>query len=209
MKITIKNTSEEAAAYLADVISARIASKPHFTLVVAGGSTFRRTYELLAERSIDWSGMDIYFGDERCVPPDDERSNYKMIAELLPRHVKIHRIQGEAEPAKAAEQYAAELPDHFDLVLLGVGTDGHTASLFPGTFEEAGDKRVIVTEPGLPPLVPRVSLTFKTLNQTDQIIVAVTGTEKREIAEKLVENGAAGYPISHIRQDITELVIAV
>src|SRR5262245_64404694 len=108
-------------------------------IALAGGSTPRRAYELAVERQPDWSRAGVWFGDERCVAPDDDRSNYRMAREALLDRVTVapagvHRIQGELDPQQAAAAYEEELGDQaLDFVLLGLGPDGHTASLFPNS----------------------------------------------------------------------------
>jgi 6-phosphogluconolactonase len=142
-----------AADHFAAVAASSIAARGHFSVALAGGSTPRPTYELLATREsdsqLDWSSVHVFWGDERCVPPDHRDSNYGMVREILLDHVpltsaNVHRIRGEMEPLLAAVDYERTLlqffsPAHkgapitFDLALLGMGTDGHTASLFPGS----------------------------------------------------------------------------
>src|SRR5205807_7982193 len=123
------------------------------SIALSGGSTPRALYKLVAERAvsepalrgIDWRNVHLFFGDERCVPPNDAQSNYRMARESLLSNAalgaaRVHRIHAELPPEKAAQQYEADLKQHFggalprfDLILLGLGPDGHTASLFPGT----------------------------------------------------------------------------
>src|SRR5919106_3962982 len=135
--------------YLAEEVAARSA---RFTVALSGGSTPKSVYALLAsdgyKERIPWHQVHLFWGDERCVPPDHPESNYRMVRESLLAKVKIpnenvHRMQGEKEPAVAALEYAAILKEfvhlpagslpRFDLILLGIGEDGHTASLFPGS----------------------------------------------------------------------------
>lgn len=157
--ITIYPDSERWVAGVADFImelaAETIAERSRFTLALSGGDTPRSVYARLATPGdrdrIDWSRVRVFFGDERCVPPEDPRSNYQMARSALFDHVplsaaNIHRIRGEDEPDQAAAAYAAELQatfggdavaggppaDGFDLILLGLGGNGHTASLFPG-----------------------------------------------------------------------------
>ena len=144
--------SAAAAKRFLDSAQRAVNSTGRFIVVLAGGSTPRRLYSLLAEppyrEKVPWSKTLFVFGDERCVPPDDEASNYRMARETLfepleiPEH-HVFRMKGEQPPAEAARRYEVRLSDvflgerkrHFDLVLLGIGPDGHTASLFPGTFQ--------------------------------------------------------------------------
>lgn len=136
------------AEYVVLAASEAIAARGRFVLALAGGSTPREAYRLLAGPGpagrIDWSRVHVFWGDERCVPPDDPASNYRMAREALLDHVpipdnQVHRMRGEDPPAMAAAAYEAELREcfggspRFDLALLGLGDDGHFASVFPGT----------------------------------------------------------------------------
>jgi 6-phosphogluconolactonase len=151
------------------------------SIVLTGGSAPRRAYEIAAELEPDWSSADVWWGDERCVPPDDERSNYGMAkATLLDRLAvaprSIHRME-------SVDQYARELAGvgTFDLVLLGLGPDGHVASLFPDfpTLEVA-DRDVVGSPAGLKPFVDRITLTLPRLRDTREMLFLVTGADKAE-----------------------------
>jgi 6-phosphogluconolactonase len=158
-------------------------------IALAGGSTPRALYELLASEGYrdrtDWDDVEIYFGDERAVPPDDPDSNYGMAREALLRNVpvpddSVHRMEGEARPlSAAAERYARLVPDQLDLVLLGIGADGHTASLFPGSeaLEERSRRCVATTAPDGS---PRLTLTYPVFEAAHHVVFLVTGDAKRE-----------------------------
>ena len=136
VRVTVTESPEAAAEAAADRMAAVAAAGGHLSL--AGGHTPRRAYELLGARpGIDWSRVDLWLGDERCVPGDDPESNRRLVEESLlaaaPK-ARLHPIDGTADPDAAAAAYAAELGTiAFDLGLLGLGEDGHTASLFPGS----------------------------------------------------------------------------
>lgn len=158
-------------------------------LVLAGGSTPRAAYETAAARGGDWSRATVWFGDERCVEPGDERSNFRMVKEALLGRLsggqpEVHRIEGERGAAGAADAYERELEaagrPELDLVLLGLGPDGHTASLFPDqpTLSERERLVVAVEEAGLEPYVPRVTMTFPVLGSGRQVVFLVSGEEK-------------------------------
>lgn len=161
-------------------------------VALAGGSTPRRAYERL--RDADLSALTVWFSDERAVPPDSEDSNFRMASDALldglpePRRPRVHRIEGELGPEAAADRYEAllraELGDQpaLDLVLLGLGPDAHTASLFPGKPAlEVRDRLVAqVLEPGLEPLVPRVSFTFGLIDAAREVVLLVAGEDKAE-----------------------------
>ncbi len=168
-------------------------------IALTGGSTPQVAYEQLAAMDVNWSGVSLWWGDERCVPPDDERSNYGMAkAALLDRidgeQPEVHRIEGEREePRSAADAYEDELRAAFgdgvpqlDLILLGLGPDAHVASLFPGQLSlEVHDRLVVaVEEPGRPPWVSRVSLTLPVLNAGREVLFLVTGADKAEAVHR-------------------------
>jgi 6-phosphogluconolactonase len=158
-------------------------------LVLAGGSTPRAANEAAAGQGADWSGATVWFGDERCVDESDERSNFRMVKESLLDSLAgsppaVHRILGERGPTGAADAYERELrdagPPEFDLVLLGLGPDGHTASLFPdqSTLSERERFVVGVPEAGLEPFVPRVTMTLPVLGGARQIVFLASGQSK-------------------------------
>lgn len=160
-------------------------------IVLAGGSTPRAAYEQAASAGTPWSDATAWFGDERCVAPDDERSNYAMAKAALldplgDRVPSVKRIRGELGPDAAAEAYEREIRDagtpQFDLVLLGLGPDGHTASLFPDQPSLAEDSRLVVGVPqaGLEPWVPRVTLTLPALASARRIVFLVSGAQKAD-----------------------------
>ncbi|HEY4827982.1 MAG TPA: 6-phosphogluconolactonase [Solirubrobacteraceae bacterium] len=165
-------------------------------LVLTGGSTPKAAYgefvEAVRTVGIDVSRCTMWFSDERCVPPEDERSNYGMVrASLLEPlgdlpHPVVRRMRGELGPAEAAEEYESELraagPPRFDLVLLGIGPDGHLASMFPDQASLSERSRLVlgVEEAGWEPYVPRVTLTFPALADARQIVFLATGASKAE-----------------------------
>jgi 6-phosphogluconolactonase len=176
---------EEAASVVADELVA--AARAAQAIVLTGGTSPGRAYELAAEREPDWSGATLWWGDERCVPPDDERSNYRLAREKLldnlsaqPR--EAHRIRGELGAEAAAAEYDEALAGAtLDLVLLGIGPDGHVASLFPGqpTLDERG-RRAIAAAAKLEPFVDRVTMTLPVLCSAPEVLFLVTGEAKTE-----------------------------
>jgi len=156
-------------------------------LCITGGSTPRAAYERVAEQRADWSGVDVWFTDERCVPPDHEHSNFRMANEALlarAHGVSVHRMKGELGPTEGAADYEREYEaagePTFDLILLGMGPDAHICSLFPG--DDALDERdrpvVGVETPGMAPLVSRITLTLPVVNGSRRIVFLVTGEDK-------------------------------
>jgi len=159
-------------------------------VAVSGGAGPRPAYERAAARAPDWSAVTLWWADERCVPPGDSRSNYRLVRETLldglSRPPAVHRVHGEQPPEEAAAAYDEEIRGvRLDLALLGIGPDGHTASLFPGSPALAETERAAVAaEPGLEPLVPRVTLTVPTLTAARLVLYLVVGEEKAEAAAR-------------------------
>jgi 6-phosphogluconolactonase len=153
-------------------------------IVLTGGSSPGPAYELAALLEPDWRRSSVWWGDERCVPPDNELSNYglakRMLLDRLEHEPDVHRIRGELEPADAAGEYDRKLDGvTLDLLLLGLGPDGHVASLFPGSPQLLErERRVTSGEAGLEPFVDRVTMTLPTLLSARQIVFIVTGADK-------------------------------
>ena len=157
------------------------------SIVLTGGSTPGKAYDLAAELQPDWGPVTLWWGDERCVPPDDENSNYRLAAETLLAHLEtppaeLRRIRGELPAAQAAAELDSELDGVvLDLMLLGVGPDGHIASLFPGSPQLAvEDRRATSGPPGLEPWVDRVTMTLPTIRAARRIVFLVTGGAKSD-----------------------------
>ena len=157
------------------------------SIVLTGGASVGDAYERAAELAPDWSRVTVWWGDERCVPPDDERSNYRLAKETLldrlavpPR--AVHRMRGELTPAAAAAEYDAALEGvDLQLLLLGLGSDGHMASLFPGSPQlKVEDRRVAWGPAGLDPFVDRVTLTLPAILSAQRIVFLVAGAGKAE-----------------------------
>jgi 6-phosphogluconolactonase len=187
---------EDPASLAADKLAT--AANAGGQIALAGGSTPRGAYERLADMKIDWSRCTLWFGDERCVPPGDVRSNFRMVREALLDRLTdaapdVRRIAGEREPGVAAVAYERELRaafgeglPRFDLVLLGLGPDAHCASLFPGqpSLDERERLAVRVERPGLEPWVPRVTLTLPVINAARDVVFLVAGTDKADAVER-------------------------
>lgn len=196
---------QSAVDRLLAVANDALRDKGEFNLALSGGSTPRPLYELLAteplNRRIDWSRTHLFLGDERAVPPDHEDSNYRMVRETLLAGIdvpaeNVHRILAERSPQDAADAYAEDLREHFDLtvgewprfdfMLQGLGRDGHTASLFPG-LDELHDRRNLVVAPYVPSLETyRISVTFPVINHAWQICFLVSGAGKAEALQHVV-----------------------
>jgi 6-phosphogluconolactonase len=198
--------AQSAADRIADFAERAISQTGRFILGLAGGTTPRLTYELLTDsrykRIIDWNSVHIFWGDERCVPPNHPDSNYHMAKTALLDLVdipatRIHRIQGEINPQKAADQYERELRDYFqgrlgiararfDLLLLGLGADGHTASLFPGTPAIRETQRWTAAQHIDQLNAWRITLTPPAINAAKTIMFLVTGSDKAEAVQKVL-----------------------
>ena len=155
------------------------------TIVLTGGSAVGEAYEHAAELK-DWSAASVWWGDERCVPATDELSNYALakrtLLDRLDGQPDVHRIRGELAPAEAAAEYERELEGvELDLLLLGLGSDGHVASLFAGSPQLAERERLVTSGPaGLEPWVDRVTLTLPVLLAAPRTVFLVAGGDKAE-----------------------------
>ena len=192
---------DAAATWITEVIQHTIELRGRCALALAGGATPRPVYERmavspLAER-VQWDHVAIYFGDERCVPPDDPASTYRMAHEVLLQHVPIpsasvHRMEGErADREAAAQDYERLLPARLDLLLLGMGADGHTASLFPRSPALAERARRVVAVNRPPPSQPRLTITPPVIHAAEAVIVLVTGAEKAVTVARALEGAYA------------------
>jgi 6-phosphogluconolactonase len=190
VELTVCADPDEVAAVVADQLVAF--ARDGAAIVLTGGTSVGRAYELAAEREPDWSAAMLWWGDERCVPPEDERSNFRLARKTLldrleagPREVQ--RIRGELEPAEAAREYDQLLGSvsRLDLILLGIGPDGHTASLFPNqpALEER-ERRAIPNEAKLEPFVDRVTLTVPVLCSAALVLFVVSGESKADAVHR-------------------------
>ncbi|HKU43794.1 MAG TPA: 6-phosphogluconolactonase [Polyangiales bacterium] len=205
----------DAALRIATLGEYAIAQNGRFRWALAGGNTPRKLYSLLARpplvRRIDWSRVEFFWGDERCVPPDHAESNYRMAREALldlvqPDASRVHRIRGEDGPERAAAAYAAELqhafalaadapPPSFDLITLGMGADGHTASLFPGSELLQETRRWVGADRG------RVTLTLPVLNAAAHVLFVVSGADKAERLAQVLGGPDSGLPSQRVRPE--------
>jgi 6-phosphogluconolactonase len=199
---------ERAAARAAGELLAE-AARQGGEIALSGGKTPEHAHETAAELEPDWSRVGLWWGDERCVPPDDARSNFglakrTLLDGLARSPAAIHRIRGEADPQEAAADYDAELRGkRFALNLLGIGPDGHTASLFPDTSGlDETERLAIAAAPGLDPWVPRVTLTPPALADADLVVFLVAGEAKAEaVARAFAGPPSRATPASLIRSN--------
>jgi 6-phosphogluconolactonase len=214
----LEQLSRHAAELFVEQAAQALVDRDHFLVALNGGSTPNRLFQLLAtdfRDQVDWSKVHIFWGDERCVPTDDPGSSYGQAREVWLRHVPIpdrnvHRIYGELGPAEASRDYAVtlkrfvSLPLHwprFDLVYLGMGEDGHTASLFPGSPVDVPEPAIPVTAHYQDRPANRVTLTPLVLNNARTIVFMATGEKKAQtLAEVLSDRyNPELYPAQRIK----------
>lgn len=201
--IVIRPTVDALADALAEATEATardaLTARGVFTLALTGGSAAKALYPRLSRARVDWTKTHVYFGDERCVPPDDAESNFKLAHDvfLAPAGIpaaNVHRIHGEAPPADAAAEYARALPV-LDVVHLGLGPDGHVCSLFPGhaLLAESTARVASLTDSPKPPPA-RVTLTRVALREARALWFLVTGDSKRDVVHAVLNDSASPLP---------------
>jgi 6-phosphogluconolactonase len=206
VELVVVDDAEAAARAVAERLAQAARHGGH--IVLTGGSTPGRAYELAAELEPDWSRTEVYFTDERCVPSEDENSNYRLVKTALLDRLReppavVHRMPGELPRDQGAIEYEREElgNEAFDLVLLGLGPDGHVASLFPNapTLQEER-RRVIPAEAALEPFVDRVTLSIPALCSARAIVFALAGAEKAAAARRaFAEEPSPATPASLVR----------
>ena len=188
VELVVLEDADAVAAAVAGLLGQAARTGGHIALT--GGRTPELAYKEAAKLEPDWSKVELWWSDERCVPPDDELSNYALAKRTLldnlgsaPR--QVHRIKGELGKEHAADDYDRELGRTvFDLELLGVGPDGHVASLFPNAPTLQRQKRVLPAEAGLEPFVDRVTLSIPALKSARAIVFALAGADKSDAARR-------------------------
>jgi 6-phosphogluconolactonase len=227
VRLTTVADAEAAAARAADVV-ARLAAEAVDArgvchLALAGGSTPERCHALLAERDVDWARVHIWQSDERCVPPEDEQSNFLMIRRSLLDRVAIpdgnvHRVMGERGAEEAADAYEGELRavvesrtqadvPILDVVMCGLGEDGHTMSLFPGHPEVLIKDRLVVPVHDAPKPPPdRVSFTFDLVHAARRTILLTAGASKADALRAVLEGPDPHVPASLLRFGRLEII---
>lgn len=223
--IKIFNTPELLADSFAEYFANEVNKSERYNIALSGGSTPKIIFETLAKNysdKIEWAKVHFFWGDERCVPPDSDESNYKMAKKFLFDKIKIpsgniHRIKGEIDPAEEALRYSniilENLPvknnlPRFDFVMLGLGEDGHTASIFPDRLELFESEKIC--EKVKNPLTKqnRITITGKVINNSAVIAFFVTGGKKSNIAGQILNNstGRDYFPAAHIIPSNGELI---
>jgi len=217
IQLAVASDPEEASVRAAAALAA--AARTGGSISLAGSNTPRRSYELLAaEPGIDWSQVHIWFGDERCVPPDDPESNYRMTRETLfePLGIpaaNIFRIRGEDEPQAAAAAYAEVLVrelgsrPRFDLLYLGMGPDGHTASIFPGTLAKIDDSKLVVANWVEKFNTWRITLTPHVINDATHVVITAGGAAKADALHGVLDGPKNPdiYPVQLVAPEDGEL----
>jgi 6-phosphogluconolactonase len=217
--IKIFNTLDELSEQFSQLLKNKInAEDKKFNLVLSGGSTPRNLFKYLSVNNkdqINWSKINFFWGDERCVPPDDDQSNFKMANESLLSNINaieenIFRIKGEDGPVKEAIRYSeiirktVPLKNNkpiFDLIMLGLGEDGHTASIFPNQPDLIDDDKICSVAINPTSQQKRITLTGKIINNARNIVFIVTGKKKSQVVADILENKITvkKYPANYIR----------
>lgn len=217
--LEILSDKAAVAAAVAKALSAQIEeTESQFTIALSGGSTPKVLFRHLVEnhaKSVDWHRVRFFWGDERCVPPDDEQSNFKMTNELLlqPLQIKpenIFRVRGEDPPEAEAVRYANQIKEvvesgssglpEFDFMMLGMGADGHTASIFPHQIELLKEEAICAVATHPETGQNRVTITGPTINASRKIVFMITGEAKAEVISQIKHRRGSweSYPTSHI-----------
>jgi 6-phosphogluconolactonase len=202
MEVEQLHDAATVAQRLAAVMAASIEAGAR-NVVLAGGTSAMAAHELLGPLVPDWSGVQLWFGDERCVAPDDPESNYgQAAARLHAPGATWHRMKGELGPEPGAADYTAELGDTvLELLVLGMGPDGHTASLFPHHPALGAEGNVIGIHDSPKPPPERITLTLARINVAERIVLVVTGAQKRAPLAQVMTGPDEGTPASLLARD--------
>lgn len=217
-----ETVAQRAAAHIARQLARSREQRGVAHLALSGGTTPGRTYELLAGRAGELAGVEVWFADERCVPPEDPESNYRLVAHTLlePAAIpagRVHRMQGEAGPQEGARRYAAELTrlaaaaahgeatglPVLDVIVLGIGPDGHVASLFPGAATlDAGEQALCLGVSDSPKPPPeRITLSLAVLRAARECVLLATGAAKADAVAAMLGEPTRHVPASLLRRE--------
>lgn len=215
--------AQRAAREIAEHIERARGERGVAHLALSGGTSPERTHEVLASVVEDWQGVEVWFADERCVGPEDPESNYLMVRKTLLEHIAtappaVHRMEGELGPQEGAERYARELRAHvavdpdlpvLDVVVLGIGPDGHVASLFPGAPTlEAGEEAVCLGVRNSPKPPPeRITLSLAVLRAARACVLPATGAGKRDAVQGALGAATHHVPASLLRRERLTLIL--
>jgi 6-phosphogluconolactonase len=222
-----ETVAERAAAHVARQLRRAFEERGVAHLGLSGGTTPGRTYQLLGAKPEDLEGVEIWFADERCVGPEDEESNYRLAADTLlePAEIapeRIHRMEGELGPEEGARRYAAELerglagaqqppslPPVLDVFVLGIGPDGHVASLFPGAETlDAGETAVCLgvwNSPKPPP--ERITVSLAVLRAARECVLLATGASKADAVDAMLSTPSGHVPASLLRRERLTVIV--
>jgi len=230
MKDTIKifNTAEELAGFFASLLVLRIREKPggqYFSWLLSGGSTPKTVFRLISSKfrdPADWNRVKVFWGDERCVDPEDDESNYKMARENLLDHVpvplsNIFRIRGEDDPVAEASRYSELFTRHIDhgnngykadLIMLGLGEDGHTASIFPAGIQLFGSEKLFEVAEHPDKKQKRITATGTIINHAKTVVILACGENKASRVAQIIDrlNGWETLPAARVRPENGNLI---
>jgi len=222
--VDAETVARRAAGEIARRLQRAHAERGVAHLALSGGTTPTRTYELLAGEPVDWTGVEIWFADERCVGPEDAESNYRLAAETLLRGIaipsgRVHRMEGELGPEEGARRYALQLHEHvaararglpvMDLIVLGIGPDGHVASLFPGAATlTAGEEALClgVTDSPKPP-PERITVSLAVLRAAERCMLLATGAGKADAVSAMLGEPSSHVPASLLRRERLTVIV--
>jgi 6-phosphogluconolactonase len=216
--VDAETVARRAASGIARHLESARAERGVAHLALSGGGTPTRAYELLAGEPVDWSGVEVWFADERCVPPDDPESNYRLASETLlgPAAIgpqRVHRMEGELGPEEAAQRYALGLADGvsvrdgelpvLDLIVLGIGPDAHVASLFPGapTLQAPQQELCLGVWDSPKPPPERVTLSLAVLRAAERCLLLATGAGKADALSAMLAEPSNHVPASLLRRE--------
>ena len=225
-----ETVAARAAAHVARHLRQARAERGVAHVALSGGTTPTRTYELLASKPADWVGAEVWFADERCVAPEDDQSNYRLAAKTLLAGAgippeRVHRMQGELGPREGARRYSQELTQHLpsgdgpplappgppvlDLVVLGIGSDGHVASLFPGAAAlDAGESAICVGVRDSPKPPPeRITLSLAVLRAARGCLLLATGASKAHAVSAMLAEQSREVPASMLRRERLTVIV--
>jgi 6-phosphogluconolactonase len=219
-----QGASERAASEIVRRLESARSERGAAHLALSGGSTPARTYELLARQLESWERIDVWFADERCVAPEDEESNYLLAKQTLlgtasgldPQ--RVHRMEGELGPEQGAERYERALREHapiedglpaLDVIVLGIGSDGHIASLFPGakTLDAPAHELCLGVHDSPKPPPERITLTLSVLHAARRCVLLATGSGKADAVDAMLAEPSKHVPASLLRRGRLSVIV--
>ncbi len=216
--------ARRAAAEVAHHLRRSCAERGVAHLALSGGTTPARTYELLATEPVEWTGTEVWFADERCVGPEHPESNYRLARETLLVHVevppeRVHRMEGELGPEEGARRYALALGEHvsfragdlpaLDVIVLGIGPDGHVASLFPGapTLDRSEHALCLGVRDSPKPPSERITLSLAVLRAAGRCLLLATGASKADAVSAMLAEPSNHVPASLLKRERLTVIV--